>query len=94
MPDMLMEFGINRERSESFYGPSCSPANCTTLVPVVAVPAIATFPEIPCVESAKLARPLMSDCTAVCDLPIITGVLGCEIPQDRRGGHGVPHPEG
>src|SRR6266851_481484 len=43
------------------HGPNCCPTNCRRVVPAVGEPTTATFPEIPLVESGKLASPLMSD---------------------------------
>src|SRR5216684_3371434 len=50
------------------HGPNCCPTNCRRVVPAVGEPTTATFPEIPLVESGKLASPLMSDGAVACDL--------------------------
>ncbi len=55
------------------HGPNCCPTNCRRVVPAVGEPTTATFPEIPLVESGKLASPLMSDGAVACDLARITG---------------------
>src|SRR5207248_4941600 len=47
--------------------PNCCAWYSTLLLPAVAVPMTAIFPETPPVERAKLAIPLTSDCTVAFD---------------------------
>lgn len=56
--------------------PNCCASYSKLLLPAVAVPRIATFPDTPPVESAKLAIPLMSDCTLAFDWARMTGIAG------------------
>jgi hypothetical protein len=56
--------------------PNCCASYSKLLLPAVAVPRIATFPDTPPVESAKLAIPLMSDCTVAFDSARMTGIAG------------------